>query len=109
MCAYSFQNDEIQKRSYPNSFGGQYQIRGYDLVEDLNLLENAPRVAEEAAALHSADQCPEGEFHLIIDSSQLALQIHESIGHPIELDRVLGSEANYAGMSRLMHQPSRQG
>jgi TldD protein len=48
-----------------------------------------------------ADQCPEGMFHLILDSSQLALQIHESVGHPIELDRVLGSEANYAGMSFL--------
>jgi len=51
--------------------------------------------------LHGADQCPEGEFDLILDSSQLGLQIHESIGHPIELDRVLGSEANYAGMSFL--------
>ena len=52
-------------------------------------------------ALHAAEQCPEGEFDLILDSSQLGLQIHESIGHPIELDRVLGSEANYAGMSFL--------
>jgi TldD protein len=52
-------------------------------------------------ALHSAPQCPEGEFDLILDSSQLGLQIHESVGHPIELDRVLGSEANYAGMSFL--------
>jgi TldD protein len=51
--------------------------------------------------LHGADQCPEGEFDLILDSSQLGLQIHESVGHPIELDRVLGSEANYAGMSFL--------
>jgi len=64
-------------------------------------MENAPRVAEEAVALHSADQCPEGRFDLILDTSQLGLQIHESIGHPIELDRVLGSEANYAGMSFL--------
>jgi TldD protein len=58
-------------------------------------------VAEEAVALHSADQCPEGRFDLILDSSQLGLQIHESIGHPTELDRVLGTEANYAGMSFL--------
>lgn len=101
MAALSFKEDEIQKRSYPNSFGGQYQLRGYELVHDLKLLENAPRVAEEAVALHSADQCPEGVFNLIVDSSQLGLQIHESIGHPIELDRVLGSEANYAGMSFL--------
>jgi len=101
MTAYSFKNDEIQKRSYPNSFGGQYQVRGYELVHELKLLENAARVAEEAVALHSAEQCPEGEFNLILDSSQLGLQIHESIGHPIELDRVMGSEANYAGMSFL--------
>lgn len=101
MAAYCFKDDEIQKRSYPNSFGGQYQIRGYELIHDLKLLEQAPRVAEEAVALHSADQCPEGRFNLILDSSQLGLQIHESIGHPIELDRVLGSEANYAGMSFL--------
>ena len=99
--ALSYKDGEIQKRSYPNSFGGQYQLKGYELVDELKLLENAPRIAEEAVALHSADRCPEGEFDLILDSSQLALQIHESIGHPIELDRVLGSEANYAGMSFL--------
>ncbi|HUA63683.1 MAG TPA: TldD/PmbA family protein [Verrucomicrobiae bacterium] len=96
-----YKDGEIQKRSYPNSFGGQYQLKGYELVDELDLLKHAPRIAEEAIALHSADQCPEGEFDLILDSSQLGLQIHESIGHPIELDRVLGSEANYAGMSFL--------
>jgi TldD protein len=100
-AAHSYKDDEIQKRSYPNSFGGQHQLKGYELIADLRLIENAPRVAEEAVALHSAVQCPEGEFDLILDSSQLGLQIHESIGHPIELDRVLGSEANYAGMSFL--------
>ena len=99
--ALSYKDGEIQKRSYPNSFGGQYQLKGYELVDELGLMENAGRIAEEAVALHSAPQCPEGEFDLILDSSQLALQIHESIGHPIELDRVLGSEANYAGMSFL--------
>ena len=100
-AAYCYRDNEIQKRSYPNSFGGQHQLKGYELIDELRLKENAPRVAEEAVALHSAAQCPEGEFDLILDSSQLALQVHESIGHPIELDRVLGSEANYAGMSFL--------
>ncbi len=99
--AHSYRDQEIQKRSYPNSFGGQYQLGGWELVEAWKLEENAPRVAEEAVALHDAVQCPEGRFDLVLDSSQLALQIHESIGHPIELDRVLGSEANYAGMSFL--------
>src|SRR6266851_3650983 len=99
--AHCFRNGEIQKRSYPNSFGGQHQLKGYELVQELALLEQAPRVAQEAVALHSADKCPEGCLDLIVDGAQLALQVHESIGHPIELDRVLGSEANYAGMSFL--------
>ncbi len=99
--ALCFEDGEIQKRSYPNSFGGQHQLKGYELIHELRLAENAARIAEEVVALHTAAQCPEGRFDLILDSSQLGLQIHESIGHPIELDRVLGSEANYAGMSFL--------
>jgi TldD protein len=99
--ATSFAGNEIQRRSYPNSFGGQYQTKGYELVGELKLLENAPRIAEEAVALHKCDQCPAGVKDIILDSSQLGLQIHESIGHPIELDRVLGTEANFAGMSFL--------
>jgi TldD protein len=100
-AAYAFAGNEIQKRSYPNSFGGQWQNKGHELIEELKLLENARRIAEEAVALHKADQCPEGKFDLILDSSQLGLQIHESVGHPIELDRVLGMEANFAGTSFL--------
>ena len=99
--ATSFAGSEIQRRSYPNSFGGQYQTRGYELVGELDLLTNAPRIAEEAVALHKADQCPTGVKDIILEGSQLALQVHESIGHPIELDRVLGTEANFAGMSFL--------
>jgi TldD protein len=99
--AYSFQNGELQKRSYPNSFGGQHQLGGYEVIEKMRFLDHAPRVAEEAVALHKEEQCPHKKTTLILDSSQLALQIHESIGHPIELDRVLGFEANYAGTSFL--------
>ena len=101
LVATSFAGSEIQRRSYPNSFGGQYQTRGYELVGELDLVGNAPRIAEEAVALHQADQCPTGVKDIILEGSQLGLQVHESIGHPIELDRVLGSEANYAGMSFL--------
>ena len=100
-AAYAFAGTEIMKRSYPNSFGGQWQNKGYELIEELKLVENACRVAEEAVALHKAAQCPEGVSTIILDSSQLGLQIHESIGHPIELDRVLGMEANFAGTSFL--------
>jgi len=88
-AAYSFAGNDIQKRSYPTSFGGQWQNKGYELVEELKLVENARRIAEECVALHQAEQCPEGVFTIILEGSQLGLQIHESIGHPIELDRVL--------------------
>src|SRR5215467_13037544 len=54
LVATSFQNDEIQKRSYPNSFGGQHVLQGYELIESLDLMRHAPRVAQEAVALHSA-------------------------------------------------------
>jgi TldD protein len=99
--AYAFAGTEIQKRSYPSSFGGQWQNKGYELIDELKLVENARRIGEETVALHRADKCPEGTFDVILESSQLGLQIHESVGHPIELDRVLGMEANFAGTSFL--------
>src|SRR6202521_4969165 len=101
IAATSFQGEEIQKRSYPNSFGGQHALEGYELVESLDLLKHAARVGEEASALRSAAQCPEKTGTLILGGSQLGLQSHESVGHPIELDRVLGQEANFAGTSFL--------
>jgi TldD protein len=101
ITATSFAENEIQKRSYPSSFGGQHALQGYELIESLDLVSHARRVGEEAVALHKAAPCPEGVRTILLDSSQLGLQIHESIGHPIELDRVLGMEANFAGMSFL--------
>lgn len=92
-------NDDVQVRSYPNSFRGQYMTLGYELIRSLHLEENAERVREEAIALLTAPICPSGKRDVIIDGSQMGLQIHESVGHATELDRVLGMEANYAGMS----------
>ncbi len=101
IVATSFKGSEIQKRSYPNSFGGQHALQGYELIESLDLVKHAAVIAEEAVALHRAAQCPEKNGTLLLGGSQLGLQIHESIGHPIELDRVLGEEANFAGTSFL--------
>lgn len=101
ITATSFRGDSIQKRSYPNSFGGQHVLGGYETIERMDLLQHAPPLAEESVALHSAAQCPEKIGTLILGGSQLGLQIHESVGHPIELDRVLGQEANFAGTSFL--------
>jgi len=93
---------EVQVRSYPNSFRGQFSTGGWEIVQKLDLSGNAPRIAEEAMALLSADPCPAGlTTTLILGGSQLALQIHESCGHPTELDRVYGTEAAYAGTSFL--------
>jgi len=98
--ASAFGDGEIQRRSWP-SYGGQYGTRGWELVESLDLVGNAPRMAEEARALLSAPLCPTGETTLVLGGEQLALQIHESVGHAIELDRILGWEAAFAGTSWL--------
>lgn len=91
---------ETQRRSYPQSFG-QYATGGYETVRAWDYLGNAARIAEEAVQLLGAEECPTGEKTLILEGSQLALQIHESVGHAIELDRILGWEAAFAGTSHL--------
>src|SRR5207249_8001423 len=93
LAATSFKGEEIQKRSYPNSFGGQHALQGYELIESLDLMKNAPVIAEEAVALHTAAQCPEKIGTLILGGAQLGLQIHESIGHSIELHLLRGQES----------------
>ncbi len=92
---------ETQTRSYPSSHGGQMGSRGWELVEELDLPAEAERIAAEAASLLRAPHFPTGHFDIIIEGAQLALQLHESCGHPIELDRVLGTEASFAGTSFL--------
>jgi TldD protein len=97
----SFLGNEMNTRSYPSNFRGNHQMAGYEFVRSLNLMENASRIASEAVELHKAIACPSGEMELIIGGSQLVLQVHESCGHPVEMDRVLGYEANFAGTSFL--------
>jgi TldD protein len=88
IAAYAVGDGEVLTRSYPNSHGGAWEQAGWESVLAVDLVGNAPRVAEEAVALLSAKECPATETTLIIDGSQLALHVHESIGHPTELDRV---------------------
>jgi len=90
---------ESQVRSYPASHDGNAWRAGYERFRELGLERAAPRVAEEAVALLSAPVCPSGRSTLILDGGQLALQVHESVGHALELDRILGGEASYAGTS----------
>ena len=92
---------EVQRRSYPNSVGRHQGTEGWEFVQRWDLPGNAERVASEAAELLKAKPCPSGVTTVILDGSQVALQIHESCGHAIELDRVLGTEAAFAGTSFL--------
>jgi TldD protein len=91
----------VQVRSYPGAYGGVSSQAGWEFVAGLDLVGAAPRVGEQAAALLRADVCPSRVTTLVLDAEQLQLQLHESVGHPIELDRIYGGEAAYAGTSFL--------
>ena len=102
MQATAVGHGEVQRRSYPEAHGRQQGCAGWEYILAMDLVGNAERIASEAVALLTADPCPSDiTTTVIIGGSQLALQVHESCGHAIELDRVLGSEAAYAGTSFL--------
>jgi TldD protein len=90
-----------QIRSHPSAHGGSSAQAGWEYVESLAFDREAPRVAEQAAALLRADPCPSQVTTVVIDAEQMELQVHESVGHPTELDRIYGTEAAYAGTSFL--------
>jgi len=98
--ATAIKGNDIQVRSFPASFGGDFAACGYEFIDELELLENVEPTCEECLKLLSAKTCPSIEkATIIIDTDQLALQVHESIGHAVELDRVMGMEESYAGTS----------
>jgi len=96
---FAFRDGILTRRSYPAAHGGNMQRKGYEFIEEMDFVGHAPKVVEEAEALLKAPPAPEGVMDLVIHHSQMVLQIHESVGHPLELDRVLGWEAGYAGES----------
>jgi TldD protein len=97
--AAAVEGDELQVRSFPGAHEGGVAAAGWEQVEALDLVSQAPRVADEAVALLSAPACPAGVRTVILHGEQVALQLHESIGHALELDRILGGELSYAGGS----------
>jgi TldD protein len=99
IAATATSDDDSQVRSYPGSHREHVAQAGWEHFAGLGLVDNAARVAEEAVALLSAPQCPAGRMTLVLDGEQTALQVHESVGHALELDRILGREASYAGTS----------
>jgi len=102
LSATAVEGEEVQRRSYPSALDGYHALRGYETIEEMDLPRGAESASQEAVDLLTAPLCPSDERDLILDSSQMALQIHESCGHPIELDRVFGTERSYAGTSFLM-------
>jgi len=101
VSATAIRNGDVQVRSYPASFRGNFNTAGYEFFEALDLAGHASETAREAIQLLSAEKCPSTVTTLLISGDQLALQVHESCGHPTELDRALGTEADYAGTSFL--------
>jgi TldD protein len=99
ISAIAVDGDELQVRSYPSAHGGSAACAGWEHVLGFDLLAHAPRVAAEAIELLTAPPCPSGHATVVLGGDQLALQIHESIGHALELDRMLLGEASYAGTS----------
>lgn len=97
LAAIANQGNQTQRRHGGGSdWPGQ---GGFERILQLGFSGAARQVAEEAIALLDAPECPEGRMDLVLTPSQMMLQIHESIGHPLELDRILGDERNYAGTS----------
>jgi TldD protein len=98
--ANAIDGDEHQRRSYPDN-GGAWASAGYEYIRGLDLAGNAERIASEARELLSAPPLPAGTRTIVLHPSQLYMQVHESCGHPTELDRAYGTEASYAGTSFL--------
>jgi TldD protein len=100
IAAYAGDGTELQMRTYPGAHGGGLAAAaGWEHVRALDLAAHAPRVASEAIELLSAPPCPAGTRTIVLHGEQVALQVHESIGHALELDRILLGEASYAGTS----------
>jgi TldD protein len=97
--ATAIRDGEVQRRSFPSSFRGSLKAAGYEHIRTLGLTEQAERVGREAVELLSAKECPSEVTTLVLDGDQVMLQVHESVGHPLELDRVLGMEEAFAGTS----------
>jgi TldD protein len=99
LAAVAVDGESSQIRSFPTSHGGHMEQAGYERLLMLDLAGEAPRVSAEAVELLHAPACPAQTTTLILAGEQLGSQLHESVGHAVELDRVLGREASYAGTS----------
>ena len=90
--------NNMQTRTFGGMRGNCFQM-GMEYFDEFEIMAYAARIGEQALELLSADECPDETTDLVIASDQMMLQIHESVGHAIEVDRILGDERNYAGWS----------
>jgi len=99
LAALAEHEGDVQVRSGPKSHEGNILQGGFECFRAFNLPLQGERLAEEAVQLSRAEATPSGPRTIVLDGAQLSLQIHESVGHPIELDRVFGEEISLAGAS----------
>ncbi|HEY8050611.1 MAG TPA: TldD/PmbA family protein [Ramlibacter sp.] len=99
ITAVASANGDTQVRTAAGQYNGFCQQGGLEVLGRANFLSDGARVAREAIELVHAPNCPTGEMDVLLMPDQMMLQIHESIGHPLELDRILGDERNFAGTS----------
>jgi predicted Zn-dependent protease len=91
------EGSETISRNFGGDMGMGGQQGGLEVLDRVGYSDKPPQLTEEVLTLLKAPNCPTGSMDLLLDSDQMVLQIHESIGHPLELDRILGDERNYAG------------
>ena len=91
--------DGVTQQRSLNGQRGMCQQGGIEILDRVGFAGSGRRVAEEALELLLAPNCPSGRMDVLLAPDQMVLQIHESIGHPLELDRILGDERNFAGTS----------
>ena len=97
-CGVVKSHRERSERSFPTP-GGQWITGGYEILDKFDFKTELPNIASESIALLTAKECPQGELDIVLGSDLASLQIHESVGHALELDRVFGYERNFSGIS----------
>jgi len=99
LSATAYANGETQTRSHGGRYNGFCRQGGLEILDAFGLAGSGRTVGEGALELLAAPDCPTGTMDVVLMPDQMMLQIHESIGHPLELDRILGDERNFAGTS----------
>ncbi len=99
LSAVASHQGQTQTRTLAGQYNGYCHQGGFEVLRASGFVAEGARIGGDAVELALAPPCPTGELDLVLMPDQMMLQIHESIGHPLELDRILGDERNFAGTS----------